>query len=43
MRGPSFILRVAAVVVFILAPVGVAPVPMTPRGVAIRCGSRLVP
>ena len=44
MRGPSFMLRVAgAVVVFILATVGVAPVPMTPLGLALWCGSTLVP
>jgi hypothetical protein len=43
MRGPSFILRVAAVVVFVLATVGVAPVPMTPLGLALWCGSTLVP
>ena len=42
MRDPSFILRVAAVVVFILAVVGVAPVPMTPLGLALWCGSTLV-
>jgi hypothetical protein len=43
MRGPSFMLRVAAVVVFILATVDVAPVPMTPLGLALWCGSTLVP
>jgi hypothetical protein len=43
MRGPSFMLRVGAVVVFILATVGVAPVPMTPLGLALWCGSTLVP
>lgn len=43
MRGPGFILRVAAVVVFVLATVGVAPVPMTPLGLALWCGSTLVP
>jgi hypothetical protein len=43
MRGPSFMLRVAAVVVFILATVGVAPVPMTPLELALWCGSMLVP
>ena len=43
MRGPSFILRVAAVVVFVLATAGVAPVPMTPLGLALWCGSTLVP
>jgi hypothetical protein len=43
MRGPSYLLRVAAVVVFILAVAGVAPVPMTPIGLALWCGSTLVP
>jgi hypothetical protein len=43
MRGPSFLLRVAAVVVFVLAVAGVAPVPMTPLGLALWCGSTLVP
>ena len=43
MRGRSFMLRVAAVVVFILATVGVAPVHMTPLGLALWCGSTLVP
>ena len=43
MRGRGFMLRVAAVVVFILATVGVAPVPMTPLGLALWCGSTLVP
>jgi hypothetical protein len=33
----------AAVVVFILATLGVAPVPMTPLGLALWCGSTLVP
>jgi hypothetical protein len=42
MRGRSFMLRVAAVVVFILATVG--PVPMTLLGLALWCGgSMLVP
>ena len=35
----SVILRAAAVVVFILATLGVAPVPMTPLGLALWCGS----
>lgn len=35
----SVILRIAAVVVFILATLGVAPVPMTPLGLALWCGS----
>ena len=39
----SVILRTAAVVVFILATLGVAPVPMTPLGLALWCGSTLVP
>jgi hypothetical protein len=38
MGGPTFMLRVAAVVVFILATVGVSPVPMTPLGLALWCG-----
>ena len=43
MAGASTILRIVAVVVFILATVGVAPVPMTPLGLALWCGSTLVP
>jgi hypothetical protein len=43
MAGASKILRIVAVVVFILATVGVAPVPMTPLGLALWCGSTLVP
>jgi hypothetical protein len=39
----SVILRAAAVVVFILATLGVAPVPMTPLGLALWCGPTLVP
>ncbi len=39
----SYLLRVAAMVVFILAVVGVAPVPMTPLGLAMWCASTLVP
>ena len=39
----SVILRAPAVVVFILATLGVAPVPMTPLGLALWCGSTLVP
>jgi hypothetical protein len=39
----AMILRLAAVVVFILAVVGVAPVPMTPLGLALWCGSTLQP
>jgi len=35
-------LRVAAVVAFILATVGVAPLPMTPLGLTVWCGSTLV-
>ena len=43
-RRPSYLLRVAAVVVFILAVTGAAaPVPMTPLGLALWCGSTLVP
>ncbi len=36
MKGPSVFLRIAAVVIFILATVGVAPVPMTPLGALVR-------
>jgi hypothetical protein len=43
MKGPASILRVLAVLVFILATVGVAPVPMTPLGLALWCASTLVP
>jgi len=32
MTSPRLILRAAAVVVFILATLGIAPVPMTPAG-----------
>jgi hypothetical protein len=42
MTSPSVILRAAAVVVFILATLGVAPVPMAPLGLALWCGSTLV-
>jgi hypothetical protein len=43
MTGPSVILRVVAVVVFILATLGVGPVPMTPLGLALWCASTLLP
>ena len=43
MKGPASIVRVLAVLVFILATVGVAPVPMTPLGLALWCASTLVP
>ena len=44
MRGPSFLLRVAAVVLFVLAAIGVAsPVLLTPLGLGLWCGSTLVP
>ena len=44
MRGRSYLLRVAAVGVFILAVAGVAaPVPLTPLGLALWCGSTLLP
>ena len=43
MKDPSFILRAAAVVVFILATLGVSPVPMTPLGLALWVASTLVP
>jgi hypothetical protein len=42
-KDPSFILRTAAVVVFILATLGVSPVPMTPLGLALWVASTLVP
>ena len=42
MTSPRLILRAAAVVVFILATLGIAPVHMTPLGLALRCGSTLV-
>jgi hypothetical protein len=42
MTSPSLILRAAAVVVFVLATLGVAPVPMMPLGLALWCGSTLV-
>ena len=37
----SFALRILAVIVFILAVAGVAPVPMTPLGLALWCASTL--
>ena len=44
MRGPSVLLRVAAVVLFVFAAIGVAsPVLLTPLGLALWCGSTLVP
>jgi hypothetical protein len=39
----SFALRILAVIVFILAVAGVAPVPMTPLGLALWCASTLPP
>ena len=42
MTSPRLILRAAAVVVFILATLGIAPVPMTPLGLTLWCGSTLV-
>jgi hypothetical protein len=42
MTSPRLILRAAAVVVFILATLGISPVPMTPLGLALWCGSTLV-
>ena len=36
------ILRAASVVVFLLATRGVAPVPMTPLGLALWCASTLL-
>jgi hypothetical protein len=43
MKDPSVILRAAAAVVFLLAALGVSPVPMTPLGLALRVASTLVP
>ncbi len=37
----SVALRIAAMIVFVLATVGVAPVPMTPLGLALWCASTL--
>ncbi|HET7854736.1 MAG TPA: hypothetical protein VFM04_09805 [Candidatus Methylomirabilis sp.] len=37
----SITLRIAAIIVFILATAGVAPVPMTPLGLALWCASTL--
>jgi hypothetical protein len=42
MTSPSLILRAASVVVFILATLDVAPVPMTPLGLALWYRSTLV-
>lgn len=39
----SIALRIAAIVAFVLATVGVAPVPMTPLGLALWCASTLAP
>ncbi len=39
----TFALRVLAVIAFVLATVGVAPVPMTPLGLALWCASTLPP
>jgi hypothetical protein len=39
MPSLSVILRAAAVVIFLLATLGIAPVPMTPLGLALWCGS----
>jgi hypothetical protein len=38
----SIALRIAAMIVFVLATVGVAPVPMTPLGLTLWCASTLV-
>ena len=43
MTSPSLIRRAASVVVFILATLGVSPVPMTPLGLALWVASTLVP
>ena len=42
MEVPRVVLRAAAVVVFLIATLGVAPVPMTPLGLALRCASTLL-
>lgn len=39
----SFALRILAVIVFILAVAGVAPVPMEALGLALWCASTLPP
>ena len=39
----SFALRILAVIVFILAVASVAPVQMTPLGLALWCASTLPP
>ena len=43
--GPSRILRIIATICFVLAAVGVTPgvVAMVPLGLALWCGSTLVP
>jgi hypothetical protein len=38
----SIALRIAAMIVFVLATAGVAPVPMTPLGLTLWCASTLV-
>ncbi|HJV57905.1 MAG TPA: hypothetical protein VJ971_18120 [Methylomirabilota bacterium] len=39
----SYALRILAVIAFVLAVGGVAPVPMTPLGLALWCASTLPP
>ena len=39
----SYALRIVAVIAFVLAVAGVAPVPMTPLGLALWCASTLPP
>ena len=39
----TFALGILAVIVFVLATVGVAPVPMTPLGLALWCSPTLPP
>jgi hypothetical protein len=41
MEMARVILHAASVVVFLLATLGVAPVPMTPLGMALWCASTL--
>jgi hypothetical protein len=43
MKDPSVIFRAPAVVVFLLATLGVSPVPRTPLGLALWVASTLVP
>ena len=42
MEVSRVVFRAAAVVVFLLATLGVSPVPMTPLGLALWCASTLL-